>query len=66
MPKAFESPMLAECNSNSSGRELAEAVGSVRVRYGVVSDHAVNGTAKLAIASADLVAAPKAGMRFDA
>lgn len=66
MLKAFESPMLAECNSNSSGRELAEAVGSVRVRYGVVSNDAVNGKAKLAVASVDLASPPKAGMRFDA
>ncbi|KAK5174964.1 uncharacterized protein LTR77_000100 [Saxophila tyrrhenica] len=35
MAKAFESPMLANCNSNTTGRDLAKAVGGHRVRYGV-------------------------------
>ncbi|KAK5174616.1 Serine carboxypeptidase 3 [Saxophila tyrrhenica] len=32
--KAFEAPLLAGCHSNSTGRDLARAVGDMPVKYG--------------------------------
>ncbi|KAK5175091.1 uncharacterized protein LTR77_000228 [Saxophila tyrrhenica] len=46
--KAFEAPMLAACDSNSTGRDAAKAMGDVRVDYGFSIDAAGLETTKLA------------------
>ena len=35
--KAFQSPLLVECNSNSSANQIAKVMGEVPIRYGVSS-----------------------------
>ena len=58
--------MLADCHSNSSGRDLAEEVGSVRVRYGVMMDDTLTGKkSKLAFGDSSSVSHPMNRMRFD-
>lgn len=63
--KAFESPMFAAYNSNSSGRDLAKSTKNIRVQYGVKSTGATGEGEKLAFASPDLVSVPRNGSRFD-
>lgn len=37
--QAFQSPLLDDCNSNSSGRDLAKSsIGETRIRYGAARD----------------------------
>lgn len=36
--QAFDAPLLVDCNSNLSGREVAKSMGDQVVRYGVVED----------------------------
>lgn len=33
--QAFEAPLLHECNSNSSGNEIAKSAGQMAVQYGI-------------------------------
>ena len=57
--------MLAECNSNSSGRDVAGSVGNLSVQYGATSNNAAGGTIKLAFADGSRVQKPATGTRFD-
>ena len=55
--------MLASCNSNSSGRDIAKATEDAPIRYGMVTEDA-EGT-KLAFAGSGRVEYPGEGARFD-
>ncbi|KAF2483167.1 hypothetical protein BDY17DRAFT_142652 [Neohortaea acidophila] len=63
--KAFRSPLLAEYNSNSTGRELAAEAGEVSLKYGVLVDDKSDGQTQLAFGDPALVSQPVKGMRFD-
>ena len=63
--QAFESPMLAECNSNSSGRDLAEAAGAAKVRYGAIRTDQKSDKTKLCFGDPEDIVPPENGMRFD-
>jgi hypothetical protein len=63
--QAFESPLLTDVNSNSSGRDLARNVGEVRVRYGATSQYAMPEKTKLAFGNTAAVVRPEKGARFD-
>lgn len=65
LSQAFESPLLADVNSNSSGRDLAKQVGEVRVRYGSTAQHGLSKKSKLAFANPMLVECPEKGATFD-
>ena len=59
--------MLADCNSNSSGRDIAKKLGEVPVRYGVadtVEECGESGSTKIALSSPETVKAPTDGSRF--
>lgn len=60
--QAFEAPILSDCNSNSSGRDMAKGVGTARARYGAIRD---NGKLKLAFADPSHVERPWEHARFD-
>lgn len=62
--QAFNSPMLANVNSNSSGRDIAEVAGETRVQYGVFRNDST-GTARLGFGHPDFVNRPRKGMRFE-
>jgi hypothetical protein len=62
--KAFESPLLAEFNSNSSGRDLARATTASSVRYGARSAREYDGQ-KLAFGQYESVRTPLKGTAFD-
>ena len=55
--------MLADYNSNSSGRDLANAVGDIHVQYGATT---INRGQMLGFANPAAVTAPENGSRFDA
>ena len=57
--------MLADYNSNSSGRDLANAVGERPVRYGATPADAMGQNIKLAFADPASVTPPSKGSRFD-
>ena len=57
--------MLAEFNSNSSGRDLANAVGEKHVQYGASFADPMGQTVQLAFANPALVTPPRKGSRFD-
>ena len=63
--KAFESPLLADCNSNSSGRDVAKFVGEKSIRYGVVKSSPHGEKTRLAFADPGSVGLPRKGERFD-
>lgn len=63
--QAFEAPILSQCSSNSSGREMAKLIGSERIRYGVVQRDACGGATKLAFASSGLAKPPSRGCALD-
>ena len=76
--KAFEAPLLSDCNSNSSGRDIAKTVGTVTIKYGVVKNGAsavssyvkmLSGSrdcSKLAFADPSMVDTPQAGTDYGA
>ena len=58
--------MFANCNSNSSGRDLAKSIGDVHVKYGVNTTNQPDDSGeKLTFGHPDSVRHPKNGMRFD-
>jgi hypothetical protein len=65
--QAFESPLLADEHSNSSGRDLAkvERIGGAEVKYGATSQYGRPDQVKLAFANPVLVTEPQKGMKFD-
>lgn len=56
--KAFRAPVFTEYNSNSTGRDLANAVGDRRVRYGATVFNTTSDVAELAFEDPQLVEAP--------
>lgn len=61
--QAFESPLLADCNSNCSGRDMAMKMNELELQYGVVAyDDQATGDAKLAFADPKVVEKPRSGM----
>lgn len=63
--QAFDSPFLAEMNSNSSGRDIAIAAGDTSAQYGVTNGCSGVERSKLKISNPDIVDRPQKGMRFD-
>jgi hypothetical protein len=66
--QAFESPMLEDCHSNSSAREMAKVVGSTRIRYGAKGEDALGKTEirrRLAFAHPDVSEQVTSGERID-
>ncbi|KAK3680947.1 hypothetical protein LTR37_021020 [Vermiconidia calcicola] len=62
LAKAFQSPIFVDCNPNLSDRDIARAVGHMRVQYGCTS----NGrSTKLTFADPEPVECPLKGARFD-
>ena len=58
--------MLADCNSNSSGRDMARKMNDTRIQYGVVASHDSSEKGKkLAFASPEVVEKPRTGMLID-
>ena len=61
--KAFGAPMLSNCNSNASGRDIAKAdVGATRVQYGASQ---ANGRMRLGFANPARVERPRESVDFD-
>lgn len=65
--QAFDSPLLADEHSNSSGRDMAKTdrIGGAKVRYGATTQYGRSDQRKLAFANPVLVSEPQKGMRFD-
>lgn len=61
--KAFQSPILDQCNSNSSGREIAKGIGETRLQYG--AKYSMDKDIALAFARPELVNRPVKEVRFD-
>lgn len=61
--EAFDSPLLDQCNSNSSGREIAKVQSDTRLRYGVTKS--TDKTTVLAFARPELVDRPVKDAKFD-
>lgn len=57
--------MLADCNSNSSGRDLAKVMRDFNVKYGMMHSNPSSEKVKIAFGDPGLVKAPQKGMRFD-
>ena len=57
--------MLGDRNSNSSGRDLANAASDFRVRYGAMQSADRSGKTKVAFGEPRTVFTPEKGMRFD-
>ena len=57
--------MFAQCHSNSSGRDLVDAVGEQQVQYGVTRSSLADQTVKLAFANPEAVGHPGKGARID-
>jgi hypothetical protein len=58
--------MLADCNSNSSGKDISKAVGDTQVQYG--ANQVLLGATKLtklSFAHPNFVGHPEEGSRFD-
>lgn len=62
--QAFESPLLKESNSNSSGRDIAKALGKTETRYGAAMD-AAGQTSRLVFANPSRVEVPRREARFN-
>ena len=62
--QAFESPLLANEDSNSSGRDIARSVDDRPIRYGARSDFSMHGRTKLAFADPSVVLKPESGAKF--
>ena len=61
--------MLQNCNSNSSGRDIAKQMGEVEVKYGAQRRNLVDGSGSvtlLAFANPLHVGQPQQDLRFDA
>jgi hypothetical protein len=58
--------MLADCNSNSSGKDISKAVGDTQVQYGA-TQLLLGATmvTKLSFANPNSVGHPEEGSRFD-
>ena len=63
--QAFESPLLVDCNSNSSGRDIAKFVGEPEIRYGAKRGSHSDEKTRLAFADPAAVHSPQKGERFD-
>lgn len=69
--KAFEAPLLSECNSNSSGRDIAKTGRNVLVQYGstnanTMQDKFADGSAKkLAFGGKGSVSLPRRDTHFE-
>lgn len=57
--------MLSDCNSNSSGRDLAKATRDFNVKYGMMHSKSTSEKFKVAFGDPDVVSAPQKEMRFD-
>ena len=62
--------MFGECNSNSTGGDVAKAVGDVRIRYGQTSagemdQNGAGNQTKLAFADPAVVHFPRKDTRLD-
>jgi hypothetical protein len=64
LAKAFDSPELRECNSNSTGRDIARVMGEWRVRYGAAPAGLEGKSEKLMISHADSTVKPAQGGYF--
>jgi hypothetical protein len=64
--KAFNAPMLASANSNSSGRDIANELGSLRMKYGSIMADPDEEESKpmLTFADPDTTLPPASGTRF--
>ena len=62
--KAFRSPILAECGSIATGRDLASSVRDVPIQYGSTRDPE-NEKTRLAFADTRFVDPPRKGERFE-
>lgn len=64
--QAFQSPLLAECHSNSSGRDLAVKMKDIITQYGFAgSDGSEKGEARLVFGDPSVVEKPRTGMLID-
>lgn len=63
--QAFEAPLLSDCNSNSSGWDIAKSVGDTEVQYGAVRDGGFPGPTKLAFAYPSIVGSPQKDSQFN-
>ena len=63
--QAFDSPMFANCNSNSSGRDVAKEMVDVDVQYGSREVGAPGDSVKLTFSDPRTVKQPVKGARFD-
>lgn len=69
--KAFEAPLLSDCNSNSSGRDIAKAAGNVEVQYGATNGSMRHGkdtdsvVTRLAFGEQGFVNPPKKDTHFE-
>lgn len=61
--QAFEAPILAGTNSNSSAADIVEQRGNIEIKYGATA--AGDSASKLAFAGVEIVNRPKEGMSFD-
>ncbi|KAL3418871.1 hypothetical protein PVAG01_09092 [Phlyctema vagabunda] len=63
--KAFGAPLLAECNSNATIKEIVRCVNDKHVRYGVGKmDDLRDDVSMLQLAEGDEVYTPRSGMAF--
>lgn len=64
--QAFEAPLLADCNSNTSGKDISKTVGETQVQYGATQMLlGATKVTKLSFANPDFVRYPEEGSRFD-
>lgn len=66
MAKAFESPLFAEFNSNSSGRDIAKDAEESDIKYGVLTADAdgTDGRRRIAFGESGSVMKPQKGTNF--
>ena len=69
--QAFEAPLLAGFNSNSSGRQMARAAGDAEVQYGETRHVVLHGGSaypeqkRLAFAAPQFISDPQKNEKFD-
>lgn len=57
--------MLSDCNSNTTGRDIANAVGKTEVKYGVIATDTSGEKTKMGFGDPTTVSLPWKGMRVD-
>lgn len=57
--------MLAGYNSNSSGRDLANKIGEVEVKYGAIRAAEMGEQTRITFDQPERIDDPKNGMQFD-